>query len=378
MFSEKDSKLAKQHNNLWKNFLGRFLDIAVAIRIKCVQSTMHFLLNHKQLRDDVVCVLKGRQHDADESVRYEVVIAIVETVKRDFPIVAESLDLLDILKERSLDKKFKIRKAAMNGLAIIYQKYLQMMRTQETVSDTTRVAVNWIKNKILNGYYKSTLEDQLMVERLLTTHLVPYNLPTEDRMKALYKLLATLDDNAMKAFVELQKNQMKMRKTVTDWVKMHRVKEVTADIQKELNRKANMISKYFNEPVKSQEFLIKFSQHLRKDRNLLIDVDIMLKRDVDCKQCVEHMTSVLKKLGQPVMTNLYYNTVKMLLNRVASVMIDRNGIEVLTKLVEQQLNYADNPHLKVKANGKKVPEEGADEVCCKYIEFILNLIIINL
>lgn len=239
MFSEKDSKLAKQHNNLWNNFLGRFLDIAVAIRIKCVQSSMHFLLNHKQLRVDIISVLKGRQHDSDESVRYEVVIAIVETVKRDFPIVAESVDLLDILKERSLDKKFKIRKAAMNGLAIIYQKYLTMMRTQETVSETTRVAVNWIKNKILNGYYKSTLEDQLMVERLLTTHLVPYNLPTEDRMKALYKLLATLDDNAMKAFVELQKNQMKMRKTVTDWVKMHRVKELTADIQKDLNRKVN-------------------------------------------------------------------------------------------------------------------------------------------
>lgn len=125
-----------------------------------------------------------------------------------------------------------------------------------------------------------------------------------------------------------------------------------------------MISKYFNEPVKSQEFLVKFSQHLRKDRTLLIDVDIMLKRDVDCKECVEHMTAVLKKLGQPVMTNLYYNTVKMLLNRVASVMIDRSGIEVLTKLVEQQLNYAENPHLKVRANGKKAVTKGdkADEV----------------
>ena len=117
--------------------------------------------------------------------------------------------------------------------------------------------------------------------------------------------------------------------------------------------------------MKYFEIIVKFSQHLRKDRNLLIDVDIMLKRDVDCKECVEHMTSVLKKLGQPVMTNLYYNTVKMLLNRVASVMIDRSGIEVLTKLVEQQLNYAENPHLKARANGKKAPSKGdeTDEVC---------------
>ena len=69
MFSEKDSKLARQHTNLWNHFLGRFLDIAVAIRIKCVQSSMHFLLNHKIVRDDITGVLKSRQLDADEAVR---------------------------------------------------------------------------------------------------------------------------------------------------------------------------------------------------------------------------------------------------------------------------------------------------------------------
>ena len=101
---------------------------------------------------------------------------------------------------------------------------------------------------------------------------------------------------------------------------------------------------------------------MRKDRNLLIDLDIMLKRNVDCKECVEHMTSVMKKLGQPVMTNLYYNTVKMLLNRIASVMIDSSGIEVLIKLIEQQLNYAENPHLKSKSNGKRKIAEDDEEV----------------
>lgn len=159
MFSEKDSTLARQYAPLWRQFIQRFCDIAVPIRIKCVQSSMHFLLNHPHLREEVIETLKLRQHDADETVRYEVVMAIVETAKRDFQIVSESEDLLEYVKERTLDKKFKIRKEAMNGLAMIYKKYL----SDSNVPEATKNAVNWIKDKILHGYYMTGIEDRLLV-----------------------------------------------------------------------------------------------------------------------------------------------------------------------------------------------------------------------
>lgn len=239
MFSEKNSTLAKQYSALWRLFIQRFCDIAVPIRVKCVQSSMHFLLNHAELRDEIIDALKYRQHDGDETVRYEVVMAIVETAKRDFRIVSESEDLLEFVKERTLDKKFKIRKEAMSGLALIYKKYL----SDVDVPEATKKAVNWIKDKILHGYYMTGLEDRLLVERLLITCLVPYQLPPEDRMKKLYQLLGTIDDNAIKAFIELQKNQLKVRKSVSDWVKLHRSKELTPKIQKEMNIMCQSISK---------------------------------------------------------------------------------------------------------------------------------------
>lgn len=239
MFSEKGSVLAKLYTPLWRLFIQRFCDIAVPIRIKCVQSSMHFLLNHAHLRDEIIEALKFRQHDGDETVRYEVVMAIVETAKRDFQIVSESDDLLEYVKERTLDKKFKIRKEAMSGLALIYKKYL----SDSNVPEATKKAVNWIKDKILHGYYMTGIEDRLLVERLLITCLVPYQLPPEDRMKKLYQLLGTIDDNAIKAFIELQKNQLKVRKSVSDWVKLHRSKEVTPKISKEMNVMCQSISK---------------------------------------------------------------------------------------------------------------------------------------
>lgn len=77
---------------------------------------------------------------------------------------------------------------------------------------------------------------------------------------------------------------------------------------------------------------------MRKDQSLLRDMETILRGDVSCKECADTMAAVLKKLGQPVMTNLYYNTVKMLLERIASVMVDKKSIEILVGLIEECMN----------------------------------------
>ncbi|XP_073962358.1 cohesin associated factor B pds5 isoform X2 [Choristoneura fumiferana] len=330
MFSEPGSGLAKQYPALWRAFLGRFNDIAVPIRIKCVQYCMHFLVHHPDLRKDITETLKMRQHDAHEQVRYEVVMAIIATAQRDFPAVAESEDLLHFVRERTLDKKFKIRKEAMSGLAMIYRKFL----TEQSVPPATEKAVQWIKDKILHGYYMTALEDRLLVERLLNTSLVPYTLPPQVRMKKLYYLMTNVDANATKAFIELQKHQLAVRRTVAEWVELHR-KPPTPAVQKELIAKVlHISSKFLPESVKAQEFLNKFSQHMKQAPELLQGMEMILNPNVSCEVCVRTTSNVLKKLGQPVMTNLYYNTVKMLLERVSSVMVDHEALLILVGYVE--------------------------------------------
>ncbi|KAH8279492.1 hypothetical protein KR026_011623 [Drosophila bipectinata] len=354
MFSEKESQLSKKYQNLLKIFFGRFCDITEPVRVKCVQSSMHFLLNHPHLQGDITEKLRLRNHDLDENVRHEVVMAIVETAKRDFKLVLEAPDLLEIVRERTLDKKYKIRRDAMNGLAYIYKRAIC---EPNDISAELKKSVDWIKNKILHGYYKVGLEDRLLVERLLITCLVPYKLPPEERMKKLYHLLADLDANATKAFVELQKNQMKTRNTVSDWIKLHHSKEFTPRVLSQLSAKQATIAKFVKrcnnlivsytticfeylcrllpDPLKAAEYLTQFSNNLRKDAQLLRCINIVLKRDVSCRECADTMGVLLKKLGAHVQSNLYYNTVKMLIERVASVMVDKESIGVLIGLIEQ-------------------------------------------
>ncbi|XP_034247341.1 sister chromatid cohesion protein PDS5 homolog B [Thrips palmi] len=332
MFSEKDSTLARAHSQLWKAFLGRFNDISVMIRIKCVQYSMHFLINHPELRKEITDTLKLRQHDSEEAVRYEVVMAIVSTARREFEVVSDSEDLLEYVKERTLDKKFKIRREAMTGLAMIYKKHLN----DSDVPQATKKAVTWIKDKILHGYYMTGMEDRLLVERLLNTCLVPYQLPAEERMKKLYHLLGTIDDHATKAFVELQKNQLAVRRSVGEWLEIHR-KPQSPERDRDIQQRIVALSRFLPEPVKAQEFLARFSTNLLKDQSLLIGMESVLRPDISCKDCAETTSLMLKKLGQPIMTNLYYNTVKLLLERISSVMVDQQALKILVGYVEDCL-----------------------------------------
>ena len=305
----------------------------MAIRQKCVQYTMHFLINHAELIDDITETLKARQHDSEETVRYEVVIAIVSTAKKDFDIVSRSEDLLNFVKERTLDKKFKIRKEAMAGLAMIYKRHLS---NPHGVPEATKNAVKWIKDKILHGYYMPGIEDRLLVERLLNTCLVPYNLEPEERMKKLYLLFATIDENASKAFIEVQKHQMQVRKACGEMIGLHRLKQ-SEERDRTITMKIHSIAKFLPEPVKVMEFIKKLSQHMSQDEHMLKLMEKVTEPEVSCKDSFEAVNMILKKLGAPIMTNLYYGTVKQLLERISSVMVDREAIQLLVKVVKEAL-----------------------------------------
>ena len=292
MFSEKGSVLAANHRPLWLAFLGRYNDISVAIRIKCVQYTMHFLLNHPALLEDIVETLKMRQHDSDEQVRYEVVMAIVSTAKRDFDIVSKSEDLLNFVKERTLDKKFKIRKEAMSGLALIYKKHLL---DPANVPEATKKAVHWIKNKILHGYYMPGMEDRLLVERLLNTCLVPFNLESAERMKKLLLLFGTIDEHASKAFIEVQKSQFLVRKCVAEMIALHRL-DKSEKREKDIKAAILATSKHLPEPIKASEFIKKLSNHMLTDKFVMEYMETILDPDVSCVECMQAVVSWCRNL----------------------------------------------------------------------------------
>ena len=76
---------------------------------------------------------------------------------------------------------------------------------------------------------------------------------------------------------------------------------------------------------------------MASDEMMLKLMEKICEPGVSCKDSYEATSMILKKLGSPIMTNLYYNTIKQLLERISSVMIDKDAIQALVGIVSDAL-----------------------------------------
>uniref|UniRef100_A0A671MAP9 Sister chromatid cohesion protein PDS5 homolog B-like n=1 Tax=Sinocyclocheilus anshuiensis TaxID=1608454 RepID=A0A671MAP9_9TELE len=331
MFGAKDSELASQNKPLWQCYLGRFNDIHVPVRLECVKFASHCLMNHPDLAKDLTEYLKVRSHDPEEAIRHDVIVSIVTASKKDLSLVNDHL--LNFVRERTLDKRWRVRKEAMMGLAQIYKKYaLQAEAGKEAAKQ-----ISWIKDKLLHIYYQNSIDDRLLVERIFAQYLVPHNLETTERMKCLYYLYATLDGNAVKALNEMWKCQNMLRHHVKDLLDL--IKQPKSDsYSKAVFSKVMVITRNLPDPGKTQDFVKKLAQVLEEDEKIRKQLETLVSPSCSCKQAEVCVKEITKKLGSPKQpSNPFLEMVKFLLERIAPVHIDTESISALIKQVNKSI-----------------------------------------
>uniref|UniRef100_A0A8C3PXV5 PDS5 cohesin associated factor B n=1 Tax=Chrysolophus pictus TaxID=9089 RepID=A0A8C3PXV5_CHRPC len=324
MFGAKDSELASQNKPLWQCYLGRFNDIHVPIRLECVKFASHCLMNHPDLAKDLTEYLKVRSHDPEEAIRHDVIVSIVTAAKKDLLLVNDHL--LNFVRERTLDKRWRVRKEAMMGLAQIYKKYsLQSEAGKEAAKQ-----ISWIKDKLLHIYYQNSIDDRLLVERIFAQYMVPHNLETNERMKCLYYLYATLDSNAVKYW----KCQNLLRHQVKDLVDLIKQPKVSSICVYSTVNMRNL-----PDPGKAQDFMKKFTQVLEDDEKIRSQLEMLVSPTCSCKQAEGCVREITKKLGNPKQpTNPFLEMIKFLLERIAPVHIDTESISALIKQVNKSID----------------------------------------
>ncbi|CAO2639809.1 Sister chromatid cohesion protein PDS5 homolog A [Lemmus lemmus] len=201
LFGSKDSDLATQNRPLWQCFLGRFNDIHVPVRLESVKFASHCLMNHPDLAKDLTEYLKVRSHDPEEAIRHDVIVTIITAAKRDLTLVNDQL--LGFVRERTLDKRWRVRKEAMMGLAQLYKKYCLHGEAGKEAAEK----VSWIKDKLLHIYYQNSIDDSeancsAMFGKLMT---IAKNLPdpgkAQDFVKKFNQVLG--DDEKLRSQLEL-------------------------------------------------------------------------------------------------------------------------------------------------------------------------------
>ncbi|KAL8190918.1 UNVERIFIED_CONTAM: Sister chromatid cohesion protein PDS5 B, partial [Gekko kuhli] len=276
--------------------------------------------------------LKVRSHDPEEAIRHDVIVSIVTAAKKDLLLVNDHL--LNFVRERTLDKRWRVRKEAMMGLAQIYKKYsLQSEAGKEAAKQ-----IAWIKDKLLHIYYQNSIDDRLLVERIFAQYMVPHNLETNERMKCLYYLYATLDSNAVKALNEMWKCQNLLRHQVKDLVDL--IKQPKTDASgKAIFSKVMVITRNLPDPGKAQDFMKKFTQVLEDDDKIRHQLETLVSPTCSCKQAEGCVREITKKLGNPKQpTNPFLEMIKFLLERIAPVHIDTESISALIKQVNKSID----------------------------------------
>ncbi|XP_062864577.1 sister chromatid cohesion protein PDS5 homolog A isoform X2 [Trichomycterus rosablanca] len=331
LFGVKDSELATQNRPLWQCFLGRFNDIHVPVRLECVKFASHCLMNHPDLAKDLTEYLKVRSHDPEEAIRHDVIVTIINAGKKDLSLVNDQL--LGFVRERMLDKRWRVRKEAMMGLAQLYKKYC----LHHEAGKESAQKISWIKDKLLHIYYQNSIDDKLLVEKIFAQFMVPHNLETEEKMKCLYYLYACLDTNAVKALNEMWKCQNMLRGLVKELLDLHKLPTSEANTAA-MFAKLMTVAKNLPDPGKAQDFMKKFNQVLGEDEKLRLQLEQLISPTCSCKQaelCVREITRKLTYPKQP--TNPFLEMVKFLLERIAPVHIDSEAISALVKLLNKSI-----------------------------------------
>lgn len=378
MFSEKDSGLAKKLPQLWEAYLERFADMNEDIRKICVQHICDFLVNQKNLsnaddlegegndtaannNDSIVQVqspiieqiieqVKNRALDSEETLRFEVVQEILKAIKSDSNVI--TLELLNILKERTLDIKIKVRKLALQGLAALYKKIHSKANSRQTVQ-----TVNWIPAKIMRIYFQDSIDDKLVVERLLNNSIVPYSLNAKEKMAQFYYAFTTLDSYSIMSLMEIMKNRVnlyKLVRSILDSIELSAAANETtiatklqnANLQasskakgsfneSKLNADMALISHNLLDTAKGNEFMSKLVDLLKKNVALRNHFKNFVSLQCSCSRSMQLIQSIFTNLNSLNATQM--SMAKRLIERMSSLIIDRDCFESLIDLVEYKI-----------------------------------------
>lgn len=249
-------------------------------------------------------------------------MAIISAAKKGIENVNE--DLLSFVKERTLDKKFKIRKEALFGLAFLYKQYNLNISTENdqnsdqasqnsVVKPATAIKMlDWIKNKCMHNYFQSSLMDRLLTEKIIHMFLIPYSAPLNQRMRILYCFYSTIDQHAARVFNELLKQQLMVRKQVKEVLDILK-EEKSKERDELLEQKVQACAKSLPESVKAQEYITKLCRNLELNPALRQHMEIIVTSTSypqvsdegtvlsppQCSTIEISVKEVLKSLGYP-------------------------------------------------------------------------------
>ncbi|KAG5519117.1 hypothetical protein PMAC_002205 [Pneumocystis sp. 'macacae'] len=325
---EQSVDFTKEYPSLWKSWLSRGNDKSSAIRIKWLEGLFNVLMNFSYSPEIMAIVVEGileKHVDIDEKVRMTVCKMLGSL---DYHTVRERIpsNVLEILSDRSKDKKQIVRIEAMHCLGKLYN-----MAYNDISKDLTSTT-EWfslIPSRILHTIYINDKEINILLESVLYEYILDY-METDDtkRTKRILIVYKNLDSRAKQAFLSLGRNRpkyVKIAEYYLDICEKYNGGVISDNEKRILSSLKDSISRLkflYGDPAKAELDFEKFSR--LNDRRLYKLLRDCMNLSNDYKQILKSQKDFLKRIEQVSSTLL--GTFKSFVFKISPMLYNRNII----------------------------------------------------
>ncbi|XP_012567744.1 sister chromatid cohesion protein PDS5 homolog B isoform X3 [Cicer arietinum] len=276
LFALPKHHVAQKYHDLFVEFLKRFSDKSVDVRISALQCAKAFYVANPYGREshDIISSVEGRLLDFDDRVRMQAVVVACDICSSNLMLVP--LKLMSEATERLRDKKIPVRKRALQKLMELYRDYCKKC-CEGSMTITDRFEE--IPCKILMLCYDKDCKEfrSQSMELVLADNLFPDHLCVEERTKHWIHMFSLFSSHHVKALNTILTQKRRLQNEMKNYLAIRKkLKELCAEeTQKKIESVFTKMAASFSDSHKAEECLHKLNQI--KDNNMFKSLEKLLE-----------------------------------------------------------------------------------------------------
>ncbi|KAF5450729.1 hypothetical protein F2P56_031056 [Juglans regia] len=295
LFGLPEQHVAKHYRDLFLEFLKRFSDKSVEVRVSALQCVKAFYLANPSgtALHEVLTALEDRLLDFDDRVRMQAVIVACDLAQSNLKSVPPKL--ISQATERLRDKKISVRKKALHKLMEVYQDYCKKCSEGHmAISDH----FEQILCKVLMLCYDKDCKEfrSQNMEIVLAEDLFPAHLSVEERTRHWIHLFSIFTPLHIKALNSILSQKRRLQKEMQIYLALRKKEKENSSEEMQKRMKTSIIKMvaFFPDPSKAEDSFNKLSQ--MKDNSIFNSLALLLD-DMKFRDALNNRDKFLKTLG---------------------------------------------------------------------------------
>ncbi|KAH7279481.1 hypothetical protein KP509_37G021700 [Ceratopteris richardii] len=328
--------VAKEYRHLFLEFLKRFTDKAVEVRLAMLDCSKDCLRASPSGNEaaDILAGLDDRVLDSEESIRLRTVAVVCELAKQNHKWVPVSI--LKHIADRLRDKKVGVRKEAFNRLAEVYRAYAAKCGDGLLFIDNQ---LEWIPGKLLRCCYDKDVKEfrPAGIELVFVEKLFPSQLSVSERAKHWIAMYSCFEDIDKRALAKILVQKKRLQEDISMFLKLRQREKDVGEEQHEMQQLVKEMNLLFVEDSKVEEHFQKL--HKMKDNKIFKALSDLLNPLTSYMESLSVLDDLLKRLGEH---HPQYEFMKSLAVRSSYMLFSKEHVKEVIDIASEENINSDN------------------------------------